>query len=89
MKRIIYFVILVFGLSVIGLSLNSCSCSNSSSDSDTRVCSSCGRTYDADEPGSSYDVDGSVYCSKCAEKRKEEADRKWKQEQMKKLKGFM
>lgn len=83
MKRVIYLVVLILGLSVLGLSVNSCSCSHSSSKE--VVCDRCGRSFSPDEPGAGNFRNGDVYCPECTKKWEEEQEKKWKREQRKKL----
>lgn len=84
MKRVIYFVVLILGLSVLGLSVNSCSCSENTK----VVCDRCGRTLKADERvphSTNAEGETTYYCPECSKKWHEEQDAKFKREQMKKL----
>ena len=79
MKRVVYFVVLVLGLSVLGLSANSCSCKKQV------VCDSCGRTFNPDEPGAGHFDDGDLYCPECTKKWHEEQDEKRNRELREKM----
>lgn len=81
MKRFVYFVVLVLGLSVLGLSANSCSCKKQV------ACAGCGRSINPDDPGVGiiYHNSDDLYCPECINKWEKEQDEKRNRELREKM----